>query len=276
MTAKRRLAQVEASLTPQALVLHWLEEVQAYPSLVDYTRTILDLPVGEQPLNRMGRAARDAAKASAKGQSADAADRAARRAEGDVAFLFSLVMELNESTLEDCQVDRLWGHLLTIWLQALVGGAYGEPGAEQPSQAELATWETWFRCVGWMEVGIRVRAEAKKSLEGRYLGGHDSLFTDVGGESSALEGVFARLTKLRDGARAAFASGGWTPDGSETDLDVEAAVPDRARFLADNARGPGVRPARRGAPGRGDHGRAGTRRGVMKAVECHGSARRSR
>ena len=49
----RRLAQLEASLSPQQAVLAWLAEAHAYPTLGEYVRSLLDGPETAWPLVRM-------------------------------------------------------------------------------------------------------------------------------------------------------------------------------------------------------------------------------
>lgn len=45
----RRLASVEAALTPTQLVLRWLEEVHRYDDMASYMRSLIDVPIGDFP-----------------------------------------------------------------------------------------------------------------------------------------------------------------------------------------------------------------------------------
>ena len=67
MTAERRLAAVEAAMTPTEHVVRWLEEVHAYGSLEAAVRSMLDDPNGVPPLDRLVREAKTSAHALAKG-----------------------------------------------------------------------------------------------------------------------------------------------------------------------------------------------------------------
>jgi hypothetical protein len=50
MTLARRIAKVEASLTPEQAVLRWLAEAHAFPTLADYVRSLIGGPETAWPL----------------------------------------------------------------------------------------------------------------------------------------------------------------------------------------------------------------------------------
>ena len=53
MTAERRLARLEAALSPTELVLRWLEESHAFGDFDGYTRWLIDQPHAKFPANRL-------------------------------------------------------------------------------------------------------------------------------------------------------------------------------------------------------------------------------
>ena len=55
MTAERRLAKVEAALTPTQRVLAWLDEAHAFGGLGACVDSLLDQPPEAFPFNRLAR-----------------------------------------------------------------------------------------------------------------------------------------------------------------------------------------------------------------------------
>ena len=90
MTVERRLARLEASLSPTELVLRWLDEAHAHDSFVAYSRAIYALGPGALPLDRLVREAREAAEASSRHGPREKRDETIRAAIRRTVFLFHL------------------------------------------------------------------------------------------------------------------------------------------------------------------------------------------
>ena len=90
MTAERRLAKVEAFLSPTELVVQWLEEAHAYGSVEDWTRSQLERPNVVPPLDQLARAAHDGTMTRMKGKPADEVRTAVNTAVRETIFRFEL------------------------------------------------------------------------------------------------------------------------------------------------------------------------------------------
>ena len=174
MTAERRLARVETSLSPTELVLRWLDEAHGHDSFVAYSRAIYALGPGALPLDRLVREARDAAEAASRRESRENRDETIRAAIRQTVFRFHLVLQtivLAEAALDRealmCTAlsahlglvmadDRTAGHSVfrsrAEGLTALRGGVVARA-------AELQALET-----------------ARARVEARHLRGHPALF----------------------------------------------------------------------------------------------------
>ena len=182
--ADRRLAKLESALSPREAVLAWLVEAQQFPSLVDHARSIAELPVEAAPLSVIGQRVETSVRASMKGQPFEAIREAVRRAIGDGAFLFSLVMQINGQALEIANVEGLRASAVFFWMGCLLGGPRADdlPPAEKKVylQERGAAWASWRTVVDRLSLDVRVENEARASLERKYFGGRDVFFADVG------------------------------------------------------------------------------------------------
>src|SRR5664279_2911042 len=104
MTIARRLASVDAALSPTELVVRWLDEAHAYGDLVSHARAMLDAESTESPLDRLAREADTGARASAKGRRPEAINEAARTAVRETVFRFDLVLRIIVTSHE--RLDR--------------------------------------------------------------------------------------------------------------------------------------------------------------------------
>lgn len=91
----RRLAGIEAALTPTQLVLRWLEEIHRYDEMPSYMRSLVDVPIGDFPMDRLCRQAREAAVARNRGRPSADIDKAVRRAMVETMFRGQLVLGIN-------------------------------------------------------------------------------------------------------------------------------------------------------------------------------------
>lgn len=238
----RRLAKLESALSSTEAVLAWLVEAQQFASLVDHARSIAELPVEAAPLSVIGQRVEASVRASMKGQPYEAIREAVRRAVGDGAFLFSLVMQINGEALEIAKVEGLRAAAVFYWMGCLLGGPRTDdlPAADRKRHVEeLADcWASWRTVVGRLSLDVRVENEARASLERKYFGGRDVFFADVGQMWTEHVSLVERLCGLAEavastgGPKARLRrSGAIGPSGS-----MAEHVAGRVTRLADDAR----------------------------------------
>jgi hypothetical protein len=192
----RRVAKLEGALLPPDAVLLWLAEAQQFPSLVEYTRSIIDLPVEAAPLSVISARVDAAVREASKGHPRDAVETAARRAQGDAVFLFCLVFILNGQALEVARIEGLRSVATFWWMGALLGGPHEAPTSDQDAREQRDAWRLWRTVVDRLISDVRVETEARVSLERRYLGGHDALFSDVAAAWAGHVDAVERLGRL--------------------------------------------------------------------------------
>jgi hypothetical protein len=175
VTAERRLAAVEAALTPTELVVAWLTEAHAFGSLEDAVRSMLAAPEPVPPLDKLARAASDGARTRARGLAAADRDKTIDTAIGETVFRFQLVLRIISVTFD--RLDR----------GLLLEGLFGARVALLVTTNQL----TDKRDPGYLSGLVEVRdlivkqvdellaaGEARSIVERRYLGGHPALFPD--------------------------------------------------------------------------------------------------
>jgi hypothetical protein len=86
VTAERRLARLEASLSPTQLVLRWLDEAHAFGDLESYVRSQLAEPSSEGPLDRLAREAASGVRVSLRGKRPEILDAAVASALRETAW----------------------------------------------------------------------------------------------------------------------------------------------------------------------------------------------
>ena len=90
-----RINRLEASLTPQQVVLLWMQEAHLFPNMSELARSLEGQPVSAFPLSRLQRQVAEAAEAAMKGKPAPAVAQAVRRALRDLYFFFHLHLNAN-------------------------------------------------------------------------------------------------------------------------------------------------------------------------------------
>ncbi len=104
MTAERRLAALEAALSPTELVVRWLEEAHGFGGIEAYVRSMLDDPAVVPPADQLARVAASGARASLRGKGAEAIGKAVDGAIRETIFRFELVLRIN--TVSHELIDR--------------------------------------------------------------------------------------------------------------------------------------------------------------------------
>jgi hypothetical protein len=174
LTAERRLARVETSLSPTQLVLRWLDEVHRYDDFDPYSRAIFALGPGALPLDRLVREARANAEAGARGASREQRDETIRTAIRQTVFLFHLI--LRAIVLAEAALDR--EALTCAALSAYLGLVIADDGRARhsgfPSRAEGLT--ALRDGVVARSTQLRALGTARERVEARYLDGYPALF----------------------------------------------------------------------------------------------------
>jgi hypothetical protein len=175
VTAERRLAAVEAAMTPTELVVAWLEEAHGFGSLEDSVRSMLAAPDQLAPLDRLARAASDGARSRAKGKSAEERDQVIDTAVTETVFRFRLAIRIITVTCDllDRQLllEGLFGARLGLLLTTPQVTGKSDPG----DFADLIQLRDLI--VGRVDE-LLAAAQARSIVERRYLAGHEALFPD--------------------------------------------------------------------------------------------------
>jgi hypothetical protein len=182
VSLERRLAKVEASVTPTQSVLRWLDEAQSHGTMAAYLETLFSGSLMPTPMDTVTHAATAGARDSAKGQPKETIEKAATLAARQAVFRFLLVLRLNEGTAEEARFRTMMGLCLFFWMRALDSDqSVREMLAAESAQAGRpgGTWERWQEAAIGLLATIYAEEEARLILERDYLDGHPSLFPDV-------------------------------------------------------------------------------------------------
>jgi hypothetical protein len=200
MTIARRLASVEATLSPTELIVRWLDEAHAYGDIVTHARAMLEAESAETPLDRLAREADAGARASAKGRRSEAISEAARTAVRETVFRFDLVLRILVTSHERLDREALVDAVLAAQLALLLSMDKRERSREPayPRRVEM------LRDLALDRVGeLRLAQQAREQVETRYLGGHPALFPDAVAaweeqvrSTEAIAGMAIRLAEL--------------------------------------------------------------------------------
>jgi len=299
MTGKSRLAKIETRLTPQQIVIAYLDEImRRFGSFLDWG----DWAAGnmsEAPLIRVPKAAREAVHNTTTGLSRDSAAEGEEGAVREAILLVKLFLKVTGGLVDRAENYGLQASLCArglqvLLLQEVIG--QGPQGVEDSAGAEGMTSKLEGElslecpCLGFgRDCVADIRAQVQQHLgklylhrlvinavRDNYFGGHPILFA---AEAHRLEGLIETAEALSDEyngfVRAHRDAPGATPDGEPSLPSLAAGFP-----LAPTGRGthspsrfvgrlPG-QPARRSAQQASPAGRWGTR-----SRSCpHGSSSR--
>ena len=144
-SSKRRLDDLEESLSPLEIFLRWLQEASHIPSLLDYTQSVRNAPESEFPLTRMTRQARRSVKRSMKGSPGDEIERRADEAERHVVFLWKLHWRVYERIAQELcvampTIDLLWSELSRLVLHLQLSHDASRSAYPLDSHTSAAAW----------------------------------------------------------------------------------------------------------------------------------------
>jgi len=170
-TVERRLAKVEAGLSPMALVLRWLAEAHAYDDLTDYTRSLLAAEPPVAPLDRLVQEAETNARRQGRGQPRDQLETTVRKALVETIFRYQLVLRINALSQEAIDKEILVHGALTAHVGLAI--ADGKADTEGPPLARLVKLRDLL--FGRVDELHAIDA-AREAVEARYLDGVSALF----------------------------------------------------------------------------------------------------
>lgn len=174
MTAERRLAKLDASLTPTQLVLLWLGEAHAHRSFVAYSESLLDSELDDVPINRLCREARRNVLASLRTRSRDEEAKAVAKALRETLFRYFLVVRINV-VAHDVLEKELYIHAA---MAAFVGMlVYARANERDDDYRQNLASACSVRLARASE--LEATGQARTLAEERYLEGRPSLFPDV-------------------------------------------------------------------------------------------------
>ncbi len=171
MTAERRLAAIEASLSPTQRVVRWLAEAHEHGSFEAWGQATFAAGPDALPLDRLGREAADAVRRSRRGAARDTED-AVYRAVLDTVFRVQLVLRIIEVT--DTTLRR--EVLILAALSAHLALTLETAPERRPGAIPLAAQ----RDLLFARVAELHALEAVRTIvEDRYLDGQTALFPDA-------------------------------------------------------------------------------------------------
>jgi hypothetical protein len=196
MTLSRRLAAVEASLSPTQLVVAWITEAHSFGNVESYVALLLaqDPPVA--PLDRLARQAARGARNATHGKRPEVVLAAVRSALRETVFRFELVVRINVSAHELLEREALIDAALAAQITLLT--------CEASRDARVGDRLGKLRDLLAVRVGeTHAEQEARSIVEGRYLDVHGALFPDAAAawdeqvrSTETIADIAARLAEL--------------------------------------------------------------------------------
>lgn len=165
VSVERRLAKVEASLTPIELALRWLDEAHAFDDMDSYMRFLVETGRDVFPMDRLAREAEANARIRIRAKPGEDASAMVRRSVVEAMFLGQLVLRINTMSAEF--LDR------EVLVQAALGAHFALASSlvELPDPGPLR----WIATCRDLLVGrvneLHAFEIARARVESRYLGG---------------------------------------------------------------------------------------------------------
>jgi hypothetical protein len=201
VTLARRIAAVEASLTPTQLVLRWIDEAHGHGSIEGSAAALLDIEPRDVPLNRLCREAEYAVRRSVTTRDRREVNKAVAKALRETAFRLMLALRNNVVAHEELRSERLLQFGYPAHL-ALLAGASGKDMRDD-------SYRSWMLRALEILLGrvahLDAIAEARRLAEERYFDGRPVLFPDVRAtwdatvsESRDIAAMAVQLAELSD------------------------------------------------------------------------------
>jgi hypothetical protein len=175
MTAARRLAAIEAALTPTELVVRWLTEAHGCGGLEAYVRSLIDDPSVVPPADELARAAADGARKRLRGKRGEEVAKAVDTAVRETVFRFHLVLRIDTVSHELFDRQLLLDGAFSAQLALLAQEGQDKRRRDASYLERLA--ELRDLIVGRLDE-LEAAGAARLRVEERYLAGHPALFPD--------------------------------------------------------------------------------------------------
>jgi hypothetical protein len=173
MTTERRISAIEGALTPTELIVAWLTEAHAHGGVDAMVRASLAEEDYDPPINRLGHAASDGARARMKGKPRDEINRASDQAVREMLFRFHLVMRIITVCHDILERELLLTALFSTRIALLAREP--EDGWDPDHLKEV---EQLRDLISLSRRGFKAVGAAGEEVERRYLAGHPALFPD--------------------------------------------------------------------------------------------------
>jgi hypothetical protein len=230
MTAQRRLAALEASLSPTQLVVAWITEAHSFGNVESYVASLVAADPPQAPLDRLARQAARGAQNATHGKRPEVVLAAVRSALRETVFRFELVVRINVTAHDLLERESLIDAALAAQITLLVA----TDKRDATTVERLAT----RRDLALVRVSELCAAqEARSIVEGRYLDDHGALFPDAAEawteqirSSEAIADAVARLVEL-DGLPAAAAGDSEAKPRRTTEFVADLVEPAKAAAL---------------------------------------------
>ena len=175
MTVERRLAALEAALSPTELVVRWLDEAHGYGGIEAYVRSMLDDPAVVPPADQLARAAASGARASLRAKGSEVIGKAVDTAIREAIFRFELVLRINTVSHELIDRQMLLDGVFSAQLAML---ATAGQDAGRRDMADLRRFAQLRQLIIGRLDELEAAGQARLTVEERYLAGHPALFPD--------------------------------------------------------------------------------------------------
>jgi hypothetical protein len=230
MTLSRRLAAVEASLSPTQLVVAWLAEAHTFGNVESYVASLVAQDPPQAPLDRLARQAARGARNATHGKRPEVVLAAVRSALRETVFRFELVVRINVTAHEMLEREALIDAALAAQITFLA--------TTEKRDATTVEGLATRRDLALVRVSeLRAAQEARSIVEGRYLDGHGALFPDAAQtwteqirSSEAIADAVARVVEL-DGLPAAAAGDSEAMPRRTTEFVADLVEPAKAAAL---------------------------------------------
>jgi hypothetical protein len=176
MTTERRISAIEGALTRTELTVAWPTEAHAHGGVDALARSALEEEEYNPPINRLGRAASDAARSRMKGKPRDEIDGASDQAVRETLFRFHLVMRIVTVCHDILERELLLTALFSTRMTLLARKP--EDGTKPDHLQEV---EQLRDLVSLSLRGFKAVGAAREEVERRCLAGHPALFPDNAG-----------------------------------------------------------------------------------------------
>ena len=173
MTLARKVAAIEAALTPTQLVVRWLDEAHAFADVESYVRSLLDAEPRELPLDRLCREAVEGVRARMRRTRGEEVETAIGRALRQTVFRFELVMRINTTTHERLERQALLDAALSAQVALLTSEPPHDRRLDPTYRERMASRrDVLLACVD----ELLAAQEARAHVESTYLDDHPALF----------------------------------------------------------------------------------------------------